>query len=72
MDPKDPAYRGQAGYTPFLLAVYDPFVLGFMARVVWRSPVAPVVERYRQQVWAQTPRCRSRNRILPGEGRATS
>ncbi len=50
MDPKDPAYRGQAGYTPFLLAVYDPFVLGFMAPVVWRSPVAPVVERYRQQV----------------------
>jgi SAM-dependent methyltransferase len=50
MDPDDPAYRGQAGYTPLLLAIYDPFVLGFMAPVVWRSPIPPVVERYRQQV----------------------
>ena len=50
MDPDDPAYRGQAGYTPFLLAIYDPFVLGFMAHVVWRCPTAPVVDRYRQHL----------------------
>jgi hypothetical protein len=31
MDRDDPASRGQAGYNPFLLAIYDPFVLGFMA-----------------------------------------
>jgi SAM-dependent methyltransferase len=50
MEPDDPAYRGQAGYTPFLLTIYDPFVLGFMARAVWRSPTPPVVERYRQHL----------------------
>lgn len=50
MDPEDPAYRGQAGYTPWLLTIYDPFVLGFMARAVWRSPIPPVVDRYRHHV----------------------
>jgi ubiquinone/menaquinone biosynthesis C-methylase UbiE len=50
MDRDDPAYKGQAGYNPFLLAIYDPFVLGFMARVVWLCPIPPVVERYRQHV----------------------
>ena len=29
MDRDDPAYRGQGGYRPFVLAIYDPFVLGF-------------------------------------------
>lgn len=48
MDPADPAYRGQADYTPRLLAVYDWFVLGFMAQAVWRAPTAEVVERYRR------------------------
>jgi ubiquinone/menaquinone biosynthesis C-methylase UbiE len=41
---------GQAGYNPFLLAIYDPFVLGFMARAVWRCPTPPVVERYREHL----------------------
>jgi ubiquinone/menaquinone biosynthesis C-methylase UbiE len=50
MDRDDPAYKGQAGYNPFLLAIYDPFVLGFMARAVWRCPTPPVVERYRQHL----------------------
>jgi SAM-dependent methyltransferase len=50
MDRDDPAYRGQAGYNPFLLAIYDPFVLGFMARAVWRCPTPPVVARYRQHL----------------------
>jgi SAM-dependent methyltransferase len=50
MEPDDPAYRGQAGYTPLLLGIYDPFVLGFMARVVWRSPTPPVLDRYRHHV----------------------
>jgi len=48
MDRDDPSYKGQAGYNRFLLAIYDPFVLGFMARAVWRSPIPPVVERYRR------------------------
>jgi ubiquinone/menaquinone biosynthesis C-methylase UbiE len=50
MDRDDPAYKGQAGYTPFLLAIYDPFVLGFMAPAVWRCPTPPVVERYRKHL----------------------
>ncbi len=50
MDPSDPAYAGQAGYSPWLLAIYDPWVLGFMARAVWRCPTPPVVQRYRRHV----------------------
>ena len=50
MDPDDPAYRGQADYTPRMLAIYDPWVIGFMAPVVWRCPVPPVLERYRRHL----------------------
>jgi SAM-dependent methyltransferase len=50
VDADDPAYRGQAGYTPWLLAIYDPWVLGFMARVVWRCPTPPVIDRYRRHL----------------------
>lgn len=48
MDRDDPSYKGQAGYNPFLLAIYDPWVLGFMSRAVWRTPIPPAVERYRR------------------------
>ncbi len=47
MDREDPSYQGQAGYTPFLLAIYDPWVIGFMSRAVWRTPIPPFVEAYR-------------------------
>lgn len=47
MERDDPAYRGQAGYTPFLLAIYDLWVIGFMTRAVWRTPIPPFVESYR-------------------------
>jgi len=50
MDPNDPAYRGQAEYKPWLLAIYDPWVLGFMVRAVWRCPTPPVVDRYRHHL----------------------
>jgi SAM-dependent methyltransferase len=50
MDRDDPGYAGQAGYTPFLLAIYDPWVIGFMAPAVWRCPTPPVVERYRRHL----------------------
>jgi SAM-dependent methyltransferase len=46
----DPDYKGQAGYTPLLLAIYDPFVIGFMAPVVWRCPIPPMVDRYRRHI----------------------
>jgi len=45
--PSDPAYKGQKSYGPALLAVYDWWVLGVMARAVWRSPTPLIVERYR-------------------------
>jgi SAM-dependent methyltransferase len=50
MDRNDPSYKGQAGYTPLLLKIYDPWVLGFMARVTWRCPIPPGIERYRRLV----------------------
>ena len=39
MDRNDPAYRGQKDYSPFLLRLYDPLVLGPIARFVWRFPL---------------------------------
>jgi len=50
MQPDDPAYRGQREYTPFFLRIYDPVVLGFFMRVVWRCPTTLLVERYRQHI----------------------
>jgi SAM-dependent methyltransferase len=47
VDPSDPAYDGQKGYGPALLAVYDWWVLGFMTRMVLRSPTSLMVDRYR-------------------------
>ena len=47
MDPSDPAYKGQKDYGPLVLAVYDWWVLGFMARMVWRSPTPLIIEWYR-------------------------
>ena len=47
MERDDPAYKGQAGYNPVLLAIYDPWVMGVMAPAVWKLPLPPVVERYR-------------------------
>ena len=47
MERGDPAYKGQSGYNPVMLAIYDPWVLGFMTRAVWHVPVPPVVEHYR-------------------------
>lgn len=50
MERDDPGYRGQAGYTPFLLAIYDPWVIGFMTRAVWRTPIDPFVRSYRTHI----------------------
>lgn len=50
MDRDDPAYRGQRDYTRPLLTLYDPIVLGFAARIVWRCPTTRLVEGYRQHV----------------------
>lgn len=50
MDRDDPAYKGQSDYTRSLLKVYDPLVLGPIARFVWRCPTARLVARYRQHI----------------------
>ena len=50
MDRTDPAYRGQSDYTPLLLRLYDPLVLGPIARYVWRCPSPRLLEHYRQHI----------------------
>lgn len=41
MERSDPSYKGQAGYNPVLLAIYDVWVLKFMAPAVWKTPNPP-------------------------------
>ena len=50
MDRSDPAYRGQRDYNGLLLHLYDPLVLGPIARFVWGCPANGLVERYRRHV----------------------
>ena len=50
MDRTDPAYRGQADYTRLLLTLYDPIVIGVIARVVWRVPPEPLLNLYRTNI----------------------
>ena len=50
IEPDDPAFRGASEYTPFFLRIYDPVILGFFTRVVWRCPTALLVERYRRHI----------------------
>jgi SAM-dependent methyltransferase len=46
----DPSYKGQSGYNPALLAIYDVWVLKFMAGAVWKCPIPPAVARYRRHL----------------------
>ena len=50
MDRDDPAYRGQRDYTRLLLNLYDPLVLGPVARFVWQCPAGRLVDGYRRHV----------------------
>jgi hypothetical protein len=50
MDRDDPAYRGQADYSPPLLAVYDRVVIGFVGWFIWRTPGEPLIEGYRRYI----------------------
>ena len=50
MDRSDPAYRGQSDYSRPLLRLYDPLVLGPIARYVWRFPTEEHVELYRSRI----------------------
>ena len=50
MDKSDPNYKGYRGYNRFMLTIYDPWVLGFMSRAVWRVHTAPYIEQYRREL----------------------
>jgi SAM-dependent methyltransferase len=50
MDRDDPAYRGQRDYGRLLLALYDPIVIGVVAKVVWRVPSGPLEDLYRTNI----------------------
>lgn len=46
----DPGYKGFKDYTPRLLKIYDPWVLGFMAPRVWKMGDVPGLNLYRQHM----------------------
>src|SRR2546423_15690828 len=50
MDRDDPAYRGQSDYTPLLLNLYDPIVLGPVARFIWRCPTSELLARFKARI----------------------
>ena len=50
MERDDPAYRGQSDYSRVLLRLYDPLVLGPIARFVWRFPTHEHVRLYREHI----------------------
>jgi SAM-dependent methyltransferase len=50
MDRDDPAYRGQADYTPAFLRVYDRVVLGFLAPTQWGMSTRDHVRFYREHI----------------------
>jgi SAM-dependent methyltransferase len=51
--PGDPAYAGQAQYTPrFLAHVYDPLVVRFANRIGWRCPSSVILRHYNTHVGA--------------------
>ena len=50
MDRDDPAYKGQADYSRPVLRLYDPLVLGPIARYVWRCPSDRLTEHYRRHI----------------------
>jgi len=50
MDRDDPAYRGQSDYGAILLNLYDPLVLGPIARYVWRCPTSRLLAGYRRNI----------------------
>lgn len=50
MDKSDPAYRGQADYSPAFLRIYDRLVLGFLAPTQWGMSTSDHVRFYRERI----------------------
>jgi SAM-dependent methyltransferase len=62
VDRTDPAWRGQRDSGRELLNLYDPIVLGPIARFVWRCPAERLLDNYRRH-------CRDRHLdVGPGTG----
>jgi SAM-dependent methyltransferase len=53
VDPTNPAYAGQAFYTPQKLRIYDALVYGFNYPLVWRCPKRRPLELYNSHVSAR-------------------
>jgi SAM-dependent methyltransferase len=51
--PSDPAFAGQAFYTPLGLKAYDAIAYGFNSTVLWRCPRGRLVELYDENVSAR-------------------
>ena len=51
-DPEDrqAVEAGQAVYSPFVLRMYDWFVLGFSSRFIWRCPASEMRRLYDRNV----------------------
>jgi len=64
MDRDDPAYRGQADYSRPLLNLYDPLVLGPIARFVWGA--------LRLDCWSDTGSASDGRTSMSVRARATS
>ena len=52
LDASDPAYHGQAVYTPRTLRAYDTIVVKWSNRLVWRCPARRLLAHYDRHVSA--------------------
>ncbi len=52
LERSDPAYAGQAVYTPWMLRAYDSAVIKFSNSFVWRCPARRVLNHYDRHVRA--------------------
>jgi SAM-dependent methyltransferase len=46
----DPSYKGQSGYNPLMLAIYDVWVLKFVGPAVLKTSIRDAVELYRRHL----------------------
>lgn len=51
-DPSVDTHAGQAAYSPWVLRVYDAYVLGLSNRWIWRCPTSKIVAHYDRYVSA--------------------
>lgn len=47
---EEPTAAGHKAYTPLFLKIYDPLVLGFYSKWVWRCPVGRLIDNYNRHI----------------------